>query len=69
LGLNTSQIKRHLKHLNFISLENNDHEIHPFQQKNRKILENTMDVISSVSFNSLIVPPIQHVKFKKCQNK
>jgi hypothetical protein len=32
LGLNTSQIKRHLKHFKCISQQGNDHEIHVFQQ-------------------------------------
>jgi len=33
LGLNTSQMKWHFKHLKFTSHENNDHEIHLFQPK------------------------------------
>jgi hypothetical protein len=39
LGLNTSQIKRHFKHLKFTSQENNDHQIHFFQPKNQKSLK------------------------------
>jgi hypothetical protein len=66
LGLNTSQIKCHLKHLKFTSQENNDNEIHLFQQKNPKILENAMDFLPNVSFNSLVVSPtIQRVKLEK----
>jgi hypothetical protein len=66
LGLNTSQIKHHLKHLKYTSHENNDHEVHLFQQNQPKILENIMDYLPNVSFNSLVVPPIiQHVKLEK----
>jgi hypothetical protein len=66
LGLNTSQIKRHFKYLKFTSHKNNDHEIHLFQPKTPKILENIMDFLPNVSFNSLVVPPtIQHVKLEK----
>jgi hypothetical protein len=53
LGLNTSKIK----HLKFTSRKSNDHEIHPFQPKKPKILENIMDFLPNVSFNSLVVPP------------
>jgi hypothetical protein len=61
LNLNISQIKCHLKHLECISQENNDHEIHVFNKK-EKILENTMNFLPNVSFNSPFVPPIiQHV--------
>jgi hypothetical protein len=56
LGLNTSQISSHLKHLKSTTPKNSDHEIHIFQQKKPKIIENI--VHPNVSFNSLIVPPI-----------
>jgi hypothetical protein len=49
-----------------MSQENNDHEIHLFQPKIYKFLENIMDFLPNVSFNSLFVPPIiQGVKLEK----
>jgi hypothetical protein len=39
LGLNTSQIKCHFKHLKFTSQENNNHEIHFFQPKDQNLLK------------------------------
>jgi hypothetical protein len=48
LGLNTSQIKHHFKHLKCISQENNDYGIQNFQQKTPKILENIMIFLPNV---------------------
>ncbi len=68
LGLNASQIKHHLKHLKFTSQENNDHEVHLYQPKKPKILENIIN--PNPSFNSLIVPlTIQCVKLEKMSNQ